>query len=152
VKGRGLIRSDEDDEAIHYFMTILPRIKRKASTLRNDPDYRDFACYEFTQHAGQTVFVPHGWHHAVLNVTHTVGVTQNFCSPRNFEHVWYKTRSSRKRLAWKWLCQLEKHYPELAAKAVAMNKRDNFVMKYDPVEVKKRREEQERRRKMQRIV
>jgi len=54
VKGRGLIRSDEDDEAIHYFMTILPRIKRKAATMRHDRDYQDFACYEFTQNAGET--------------------------------------------------------------------------------------------------
>lgn len=54
VKGRGLIRRDEDDEAIHYFMTILPRIKRKAASLRHHGDYQDFACYEFTQNAGET--------------------------------------------------------------------------------------------------
>jgi histone arginine demethylase JMJD6 len=52
VKGRGLVRSDEDDEAVHYFMFILPRIKRKAASLRHHEDYRNFACYEFTQHAG----------------------------------------------------------------------------------------------------
>lgn len=151
VKGRGLIRSDEDDEAIHYFMTIIPRIKRKAATMTNQGDYRNFACYEFTQNAGETVFVPHGWWHAVLNLTHTVGVTQNFCSPRNFDHVWLKTRSGRKRLAWKWLNQLDEHYPHLADRARELNRRDHFRMKYDPEEIK-RREDAERRRKMQRTV
>jgi histone arginine demethylase JMJD6 len=54
VKGRGLVRRDEDDEAIHYFMFILPRIKRKAASLKHHEDYKDFACYEFTQNAGGT--------------------------------------------------------------------------------------------------
>lgn len=61
VQGKGLIRADEDDEAIHYFMFILPRIKRKAASLQCHDDYRGFACYEFTQHAGETVFIPSGW-------------------------------------------------------------------------------------------
>mmetsp|Transcript_76047 Transcript_76047/g.114501 ORF Transcript_76047/g.114501 Transcript_76047/m.114501 type:complete len:447 (-) Transcript_76047:359-1699(-) len=146
VKGRGLVREDEDDEAIHYFMYILPRIKRKAQSLRHAEQYEDFACYEFTQNAGETVFVPNGWWHAVLNLSDTVAVTQNFCSPRNFDDVWLKTRTGRKRMAWKWLCQLEIKYPELAARAKAANKRDNFAMKYDPVEIE-RREREERRRK-----
>jgi histone arginine demethylase JMJD6 len=54
VKGRGLVRSDEDDEASHYFMFILPRIKRKALDNRHHPDYKNFACYEFTQNANET--------------------------------------------------------------------------------------------------
>jgi len=149
VKGRGLVRSDEDDEAIHYFMNILPRIKRRAESLRSHDDYRDFACYEFTQNAGETVYIPTGWHHAVLNLTHTVGVTQNFCSPRNFDQVWLKTRTGRKRMAWKWLCQLDKEYPHLAERARHLNERDNFRMKYDPGEIK-RRETEERMRKMRR--
>lgn len=83
----------------------------------------------------------------MLNLTHTVGVTQNFVSPRNFDDVWMKTRSSRKRLAWKWLCQLDEHYPHLAERARKMNERDGFVMKYDP-EVMKRAEAERRRKKM----
>ena len=68
VKGRGLIRSDEDDEAIHYFMFILPRIKRKAASLRHHPDYQDFACYEFTQNAGETGTCCGGYVHGVCVV------------------------------------------------------------------------------------
>ena len=135
--------------AVHYFSFILPRIKRQARTLRSSPQYKDFCCFEFTQNAGETVFVPAGWWHAVLNMTDTTAITQNFCSPRNFDDVWLKTRTGRKRMAWKWLCQLEHKYPELAARAKAMNRRDGFAMKYDPVEMERRereeREEKERK-------
>ena len=66
VKGRDLVKDDEDDEAIHYFMYILPRIKRKAAAAafcgdQQNSDYKDFACYEFTQQPGETVFIPNGW-------------------------------------------------------------------------------------------
>jgi histone arginine demethylase JMJD6 len=143
VKGKGLIGKNEDDEAIHYFMYILPRIKRRAEELKDRHlDYRDFACYEFTQHAGETVFVPNGWWHAVLNLTHTVGVTQNYCSPRNFDKVWIKSRTGRKRMAWKWLLALEGQYPDLAHRAREMNRRDQFRMKYDPAEMARRRREE----------
>lgn len=152
VKGKDLIRDDEDDEPIHYFMYILPRIKRKAAAAcfcngsqPQGSDYKDFACYEFTQNPGETVFIPNGWWHAVLNVTHTVGITQNFCSSQNFDEVWMKTRTGRKRLAWKWLCQLEVRYPHLAKRAKALNKRDKFIMKYDPVVMEWRRQEEESR-------
>lgn len=61
VKGRSLILKGEDDEAIHYFTTILPRIKRKAASVGGVGDYENFECYEFTQYEGETVFIPHGW-------------------------------------------------------------------------------------------
>jgi histone arginine demethylase JMJD6 len=150
VKGRGLVRKDEDDEAIHYFMNILPRIKRSATALKEHEDYRDFACYEFTQNAGETVFIPHGWWHAVLNLTDTVGVTQNFCSPRNFDQVWLKTRTGRKRMAWKWLCQLDEHYPHLADRARKLN---NEIFSMSPVgkEARRRRKHLRKTRKLCKI-
>jgi histone arginine demethylase JMJD6 len=146
VKGKGLVRKDEDDEAIHYFTTILPRIKRKAESLRSTPPYEGFCCFEFTQNAGETIFVPYGWWHAVLNLEDTVAITQNYCSRRNFDNVWLKTRSGRKRMAWKWLCQLEIDHPDLADRAKELNRRDDFVMKYDPEEIE-RRERQAKERK-----
>jgi len=111
-------------------MTILPRIKENAA--RSAIDIR---CYEFNQYPGETVFIPSGWWHAVLNLTDTVGVTQNFCSSQNFDEVWKRTRSGRKKMSWKWLCQLDSDsdgkYSHLAARARALNVRDGYVMKYD---------------------
>ena len=148
VKGNGLVRNDEDDEAVHYFSFILPRIKRKASLMRGIPKYKNFCCFEFTQNAGETIYIPQGWWHAVLNITDTVAVTQNFCSPRTFDKSWLKTRSGRKRMAWKLLNALDEHgYPELAARARELNERDDFVMKYDPVEIEKRQRMERQRKK-----
>ncbi len=61
AKGKHFVCKGEDDEAIHYFMTILPRIKAKAIEIGNRGMFKDFACYEFTQEAGETVFIPNGW-------------------------------------------------------------------------------------------
>mmetsp|Transcript_40128 Transcript_40128/g.56523 ORF Transcript_40128/g.56523 Transcript_40128/m.56523 type:complete len:457 (+) Transcript_40128:131-1501(+) len=149
AKGKQFVFKGEDDEAIHYFMNILPRIKKRATQVGNHGDFKDFACYEFTQHAGETVYIPNGWWHTVLNLTHTVGVTQNFCSPRNFNQVWRKTRTGRKRMASKWLNQLDIHYPELASRAKKMNERDSFVMKYDPEEMKMKDAEKQRRKEQE---
>jgi len=150
VKGNKLVKKGEDDEAIHYFTTILPRIKDCAVKSGGEGKYAHFECYEFTQYEGETVFIPNGWWHAVLNLTDTVGVTQNYCSQRNFDEVWVKTRTGRKKMAYKWLNKLSERYPHLAERARELNRRDGFVMKYDPEEVERRRKEEELERKERR--
>lgn len=122
VSGKKHVKRDEDDEAVNYFMDLLPRLKAASSreTLR---------CVEFMQEPGETVFIPGGWWHAVLNVEDSVAVTQNFCSSQNFRGVWRKTRSGRKRMAVKWLAKLDATRPELARIARELNDKDEFVMR-----------------------
>jgi histone arginine demethylase JMJD6 len=121
VKGTSLINKGEDDEAIDYFTTILPRIKHR---LKNS----GLPVLDFVQYPGDTIFVPGKWWHAVLNIDDTVAVTQNFCSSTNFPLVWRKTRRGRKKMAAKWLKKLDEKYPNLAAQARELNEMDRWSM------------------------
>ena len=51
-----------------YFCKILPKI------IENE-GRENLKIIEFIQGPGQTVYIPGGWWHAVLNVTHTMAVT-----------------------------------------------------------------------------
>lgn len=66
------MKPNGDDEAIDWFWEMLPKIMME--------DLAKSTCqtYRFIQYPGQTVFVPHGWWHAVLNLDDTVAVTQNY--------------------------------------------------------------------------
>ena len=99
----------EDDEAIHYFDFIWPRLKG----LENHDQGKIPTIIECIQYPGETMFVPGGWWHAVINLDNTIAITENVCNEGNFERVWTLTRKGRKRLAFKWLKRIHRSYPEL---------------------------------------
>jgi len=128
-------KDDEGDEAVNYFIDFLPRLRRKLEA-RGEP----VPFVEFVQEPGDTVFVPGGWWHAVLNLEHSVAITQNYCSRQNFDACWKAAREGRKKMAAKWLRVMTESdssmagggeggwLRELADRARAMNEADSFVM------------------------
>ena len=92
-------------EAIAWFTHVYPQLVDAA-----DPAHRPLAGIQWP---GETMFVPGGWWHVVLNLELSIAVTQNFCSRANFDAVWAKTRKSRRKMSIKLQQALKTHHPQL---------------------------------------
>lgn len=124
VKGDYLKQKGEDGEAITWFDKVLPRMVREEE--KKGKFDSELGIRECIQYPGETIFVPGGWWHAVLNLDNTCACTQNFSSVTNFPKVWMRTRKGRKHMAKRWMDYLRSHYPPLYDAAERLNKQDNF--------------------------
>lgn len=90
------------DFAVFWFIDVLPRLRAMA---KSQP--QPHGIYECVQQPGETIFVPCGWWHAVLNLSDTVCVTHNYASKSNFVDVYSQTLNKHPDLAGKWRSGLE---------------------------------------------
>lgn len=76
----------KEESAAAWFATTLPKIE--AQVARGSWDTAAWGVpRRGVQRVGDTVYVPAGWWHAVLNLETTTSVTQNFAEARNYDRV-----------------------------------------------------------------
>ena len=72
---------------------------------------------EILQRPGETVFVPNGWPHLVLNLERTVAVTHNYASEFGpFERMWEQVLQDEPEFSQRWYRGLCMHRPDLASR------------------------------------
>ena len=102
--------SKELGGAAQWFANVLPRAQHAVDW----PTHRPI---EVLQKPGETMYVPAGWWHAVLNLDTTIAVTQNFAQPHNFDDVWRSMVEGRGDLIPEFYRKLELSRPDLAKRA-----------------------------------
>jgi histone arginine demethylase JMJD6 len=69
---------------------------------------------EVLQQPNETVFVPNGWPHLVLNLELTVAVTHNYASEFGpFERMWEEVQVEENEFSQRWYSGLKTHRPDL---------------------------------------
>ena len=72
---------------------------------------------EILQRPGETVYVPAGWWHVVVNLDTTVAVTQNSGEPANWEAIRKEVRVKRPDIAEEWEARAHARWPTLPCEA-----------------------------------
>merc|ERR1711972_443616 len=85
-----------DDSAVHWMHGCYPSVAGAVA-----------GRYEFVQHPGETVYVPNGWWHNVVNLEFSVAVTENFVGRHNLRASYEAMRADDPELSASWLAALE---------------------------------------------
>ncbi|KAI8377961.1 uncharacterized protein BYT42DRAFT_572326 [Radiomyces spectabilis] len=97
-----------DHEGVSWFTKVFPKFQVRDDLTDNRTLGEKLGMVEVLQRPGETIFVPGGWAHVVINLDMTIAVTQNFCSLTNAEYVYLCTRHSRPKLGAKLFNKIQK--------------------------------------------
>eukprot|EP01062_Namystynia_karyoxenos_P034245 TRINITY_DN25115_c0_g1_i1.p1 TRINITY_DN25115_c0_g1~~TRINITY_DN25115_c0_g1_i1.p1 ORF type:complete len:547 (+),score=130.32 TRINITY_DN25115_c0_g1_i1:82-1722(+) len=115
AQGLCVMKEGESSQAVSYFADLVPRLHSERHSVT-----------EFVQQAGDTVYIPGGWWHCVLNLEDTVAVTHNYCGRNNFPAVWSAARAARPCWSMRWLRGMSARLPLLAARAQRLDAEAGF--------------------------
>jgi histone arginine demethylase JMJD6 len=102
IQGLGPDGPGAPQSAEAWFAAVLPALDRER-----------LGAIELTQHPGETIFVPAGWWHTVVNLGLTVAVTQNFASEANLCGVAHEMRQQRpSRFKTEWFARMAAAFPD----------------------------------------
>lgn len=65
----------------NWWLDVLPQLRASGAD-------RELGLIECVQRPGETIFVPHGWWHCVLNIGFTAAATQNLVAPEVLPLIW----------------------------------------------------------------
>jgi hypothetical protein len=103
----GMIHGEPQINSATWFKTYYQRVT-------SDSWPEEWRPVEVLQVPGETVFVPNGWPHLVLNLELTVAVTHNYASEFGpFERMWRQVQQDEPVFANKWLAGMKERRPDL---------------------------------------
>lgn len=89
---------------------------------------KEYKPVEVLQLPGETVFVPNGWPHIVLNLETTVAVTHNYASEFGpFERMWEEVAQDEPEFAERWLDGMKKHRYDLYQRVLSLSSSKTIV-------------------------
>lgn len=95
-EGLGDPDADTADSAVHWMQYCYPLLSPAFGS-----------CFDFIQLPGETVYVPNGWWHNVVNLEFSVAVTENFVGRNNLEASHAAVHRDNPDLATRWLDAME---------------------------------------------
>eukprot|EP00461_Guttulinopsis_vulgaris_P004452 UN04454 len=113
-----------ENEAIGWFVNVWPKLKQ---WLQDNKLCGKYNPRILIQYPGETIFMPGGVWHYVLNLDDSLAVTQNYCNMSNFDLVWREFRRERRHAALRWLSQLKRRFPIAYQRALIVNKMDGVA-------------------------
>ena len=112
-----------ENEAVGWFHRVWPRLVKYLVDNNLCGKYRPRM---LIQYPGETIFMPGGVWHYVLNLDDSLAVTQNYCNMSNFGLCWREMRIERRHTALRWLAMLQRRFPLAAKLAKELDTMDKF--------------------------